>query len=62
LGSGTGAPRVLTSDPVALVVSLEDRQIVLRALTVGMRELDESRQTGKAITGVNDGANPLLYG
>ena len=62
LGSRTEAQKVLASDPVGQVVNLGDRPTVPRALTVGMRELGESGRTREAIIGVNDGANPLLYG
>ena len=62
LGSGVEALRILAYDTEGRHVSLGHHLTVLRALRVGMRELEEDGWTGIAVIGVNDGANPLLYG
>ena len=61
LGVGTRAPGILASDTEDQGVNLGYRLTVLRALAAGMRELGEAGRIGGAGTGVNDGANPLLY-
>ena len=62
LGSGIEARRILASGMEGCLVSLGHHLTVPRDLGIGMRELGEKGRTGIAVIGVNDGANPLLYG